>query len=74
MQKSPPPILPPGVILPLGILAVSTASILIRYAQNYAFSLTIAAFRLTLAALIIFPSVLLRHRRELRAVTWLDLR
>ncbi|MDZ7844217.1 MAG: DMT family transporter [Anaerolineales bacterium] len=74
MQKPDSPKLPPGVVLPVGILAVSTASILIRYAQMYASSLTIAAFRLTLAALIIFPYVLIRHRRELRAVDRKDLR
>lgn len=74
MQKPDSPKLPPGVVLPVGILAVSTASILIRYAQMYVSSLTIAAFRLTLAALIIFPYVLLRHRRELVAVNRSDLR
>ncbi len=74
MQKPDSPKLPPGVVLPVGILAVSTASILIRYAQMYASSLTIAAFRLTLAVLIIFPYVLIRHRRELGAVNRSDLR
>jgi drug/metabolite transporter (DMT)-like permease len=48
-----------------GILAVSTASIFIRFAQEYAPSLVIAAFRLTFASLIIAPLALSRHRDEL---------
>lgn len=60
-------------ILPLailgGILAVSTASIFIRYAQQDAPSLVIAAFRLSLASLILGPLALTRFRTELRALT-----
>jgi drug/metabolite transporter (DMT)-like permease len=48
-----------------GILAVSTASIFIRFAQEYAPSLVIAAFRLTFASLVIAPIALSRHRDEL---------
>ncbi len=68
MQKTSPPISPLAAI-PFGILAVSTSSIFIRYAQEYASSLSVAAFRLTFAALILSPLVLLRHREELRAIT-----
>jgi len=57
-----------GVLL-LGILAVSTASIFIRYAQPGAPSLTIAAGRLTLAALVLAPVALARHRPALARLT-----
>lgn len=49
---------------------MSTASLFIRYAQaEGAPSLVIAAFRLTLASLILLPIILLRHRTELRALS-----
>jgi drug/metabolite transporter (DMT)-like permease len=55
-------------------LAVSSASIFIRYAQaDGAPSLVIAAYRLTMAALILLPIVLWRHRDELRRLTRRDL-
>jgi drug/metabolite transporter (DMT)-like permease len=54
----------------LGILAVSTASLLIRYAQNDGVpSLVIAAYRLALASLVLAPFALWRHAAELRALT-----
>jgi drug/metabolite transporter (DMT)-like permease len=59
------PLIPPFLALPVGIAAVSTASILIRFAQEYASSLTVAAFRLGLAAVILSPFVLLRYRVEI---------
>ncbi|MBS1249996.1 MAG: putative cystine transporter YijE [Chloroflexi bacterium] len=68
MQKKPPPI-SPLIAIPFGILAVSTSSIFIRYAQAYASSLSVAAFRLSFAVLILSPLVLLRHRKELKALT-----
>jgi drug/metabolite transporter (DMT)-like permease len=56
--------------LGLGLCAVSTASIVIRYAQaDGAPSLIIAAWRLTLASLILLPVVLWCYRAELRALT-----
>jgi drug/metabolite transporter (DMT)-like permease len=61
------------LILPFAILgailAVSTASIFIRFAQREAPSLVIAAFRLTFASLILAPIALTRHRAELRRLT-----
>lgn len=64
---------PPRALLPfallLAILAVSTASIFIRFAQSEAPSLVIAAVRLTLASLILAPIALLRHRGELASLT-----
>jgi drug/metabolite transporter (DMT)-like permease len=64
----------PYLIVPLGILAVSTASLFIRFAQEYTSSITIAAFRLGLAALILLPYTMIRHRQELKSLTPTDLK
>ncbi len=56
-----------------GILAVSTASLLVRYAQADAPSLVIAAGRLGIATLVLAPLALARHRVALRALTRGDL-
>ncbi len=65
-NPSRPPI-PPALAIPFGILAVSTASIFIRYAQaDGAPSLVIAAFRLSIATLVLAPVALSRYRGELR--------
>jgi len=57
-------ILPFAIIV--AILAVSAASIFIRFAQNDGMpSLVIAALRLTFAALLLAPVALTQHRREL---------
>ncbi len=56
----------PALVLVIGISAVSTASIFIRYAQVEAPSLVIAAGRLTLASLILAPLAWYRYRSELR--------
>jgi len=59
----------PALAIPIGILAVSTSSIFIRYAQAEGVSsLVIAAWRLSLAALILAPIALLRYRDELRTL------
>ena len=50
------PALSPRLALAAGIAAVSSASIFIRYAQADAPSLTIAAYRLALATLILLPA------------------
>ena len=60
------PRIPPLLVIGFGILAVSTASIFIRYAQVYAPSLVIAAYRLAIATVILAPVALFRHRSELR--------
>ncbi len=52
-----------------GILAVSTAAIFIRYAQQDAPSLVIAAMRLSLASLLLAPVAWLRYRRDLHRLT-----
>jgi drug/metabolite transporter (DMT)-like permease len=62
------------LVLLLGIVAVSTASIFIRYAQPGASSLTIAAGRLLLATLALAPVALTRHRAELARLTGRELR
>jgi drug/metabolite transporter (DMT)-like permease len=51
------------------ILAVSTASIFIRFAQAEAPSLVIAALRLTFATILLAPLALGRHRQELRSLS-----
>lgn len=60
-------------VLPLAILmailAVSTASIFIRFAQAEAPSLVIAALRLTFATLLLAPIAWTRHRAELSRLT-----
>ena len=69
-QHRPP--LPPILVISIGILAVSTASIFIRFAQEDAPSIVIAAYRLTLASLVLGPVAWLHHRAELRALTRRD--
>jgi drug/metabolite transporter (DMT)-like permease len=58
-----------GVALLTAILAVSTASIFIRFAQADAPSLVIAALRLTCATLLLAPIALARHNDELQHLT-----
>ncbi len=56
--------------LGVGILAVSTASLFIRYAQAAGVpSLVIAAYRLTMASLVLLPLVVWRERAALRRLT-----
>jgi drug/metabolite transporter (DMT)-like permease len=61
------------IVLPFAlltaILAVSTASIFIRFAQADAPSLVIAALRLTCATLLLAPLALTSHLEELRDLT-----
>jgi drug/metabolite transporter (DMT)-like permease len=53
-------------VLVIGILAVSTSSIFIRFAQLEASSMTIAAYRLTIASLILAPITITRYRADLK--------
>jgi len=63
----------PVLVITVGILAVSTASIFIRFAQRDAPSLVIAAYRLTIAgAILVFP-MFLRHRNSLRSLSTREL-
>ena len=68
-ETAPPaaahPVLP-YVVLAAGVLLVSSASILIRFAQGMGVpSLSLAAWRLTLASVILTPFVMARSRHEL---------
>jgi drug/metabolite transporter (DMT)-like permease len=67
-----PPI-PPLLAICFAILAVSTASIFIRFAQPYTSSLAIATWRLVLATLGLAPFALLRHSAELSRLSRRDL-
>jgi drug/metabolite transporter (DMT)-like permease len=66
------PAFAPGLALLLGIVAVSSGSIFVRFAQADASSLAIAAYRLGLATLILLPIAWLRHRREIRGLKAAD--
>lgn len=55
----------PLLVLFIGILVVSTASVFIRLAQREASSIVIAAYRLTLSALILLPIALRGNRKDL---------
>lgn len=74
-SSNPPAVKPArvGLALAIAILAVSTASIFIRFAQAEAPSLVIAALRISIATLALAPLALGRHRDELRALTRGDL-
>jgi len=54
----------------IGVLAVSTASLFIRFAQAEASALAIAGFRMTLATLFLMPLVFVRCRPELGKLNW----
>jgi len=57
-----------GIVLAVGIIAVSTASIFIRYAQSEAPSLVIATYRLVIASLVLMPVAWQSRRAELRSL------
>ncbi len=68
MNQRPQLLLPFAILI--AILAVSTASIFIRFAQiDGAPSLVIAALRLTFATIILTPVALVKHREELKHFT-----
>jgi drug/metabolite transporter (DMT)-like permease len=62
------PIYLPFAII-IAIVSVSTASLFIKFAQQEAPSLAIAALRLTFASLLLAPYAMIRHKDELRALT-----
>ena len=57
------------IAIVIAIIAVSTASIFVRFAQLEAPSLVIAALRLGFAVLAIAPFAIIRYRRELLRLT-----
>jgi drug/metabolite transporter (DMT)-like permease len=71
MTNKPEKISLPLAIL-VAILAISTASIFVRFAQQEVPSLTIAALRLVIASLILAPIALVRYRKELSSLTHRD--
>lgn len=65
----------PYAALVMGLFAVSTAAIFIRFAQaDNAPSLVLSAARLCVASLVLTPFVLRRHRAELKTVSLSDIR
>lgn len=62
MKRAP---IPPIFVLIFGILAVSTGSIFVRFAQQYVPSLVIAAWRLIIATIVLAPIAIIRYRSEL---------
>ena len=68
-EKSSPPKYLPFLVLGIGLIAISFGAILARFAQGFGLpSLTIAALRLGLAALIITPIALWQSRRALASI------
>ncbi len=60
--------------LVVGVLAVSCASLFVRFAQADGMAtLAIAAWRLTFASTVLLPYAWVTRRQELRAVTWSEL-
>ena len=53
------------LVLLVGVLSISTAAILIRYAQSEADSLVIAAARMLLSVVPLIPVAFLRYRKQL---------
>ena len=71
--SSPRPIISPALVLLLGLTAMSAASIFVRQARSAgAPSLIIAAYRLTLAAALLAPYTLVRHRSDLARLSRRD--
>ena len=58
--------------LAVAVASASFASILIRWAQPLAPSLVIAAYRLSIAALLLWPILLIRARRHPVHLRWAD--
>ena len=59
-----------GWVLMLGVVGISMSAILVRYSQ--APSVVTAVYRLGWTLLLLLPTLLLRHRAELRRVTGRD--
>jgi drug/metabolite transporter (DMT)-like permease len=68
MDSSKKPRISPFLAILVGILAVSTASIFIRFAQQEASSIVIAAWRLTVASIILIPVAATTRKRELTSL------
>ncbi|HEX7555312.1 MAG TPA: DMT family transporter [Leptolinea sp.] len=55
----------PTLVITIGIIAVSSAALFIRFAQKEMPSLVIAAYRLGFASILMTPWVLRQHRNEI---------
>ncbi len=73
MPASDRPAARPLLGIALGLVVVSTASIAIRYAQVYAPSIVIAAWRLGASAVVVIPILLAREPGSLRRLSRADL-
>ncbi len=62
------PIFPPYLGVTIGIFAVSSASIFIKFAQLEVASIVIAAYRLGLATLLLAPLIIVRHKGKIKAL------
>ncbi|MCA9932880.1 MAG: DMT family transporter [Ardenticatenaceae bacterium] len=73
MIVSDKPRIPPLLVLFIGVLGISSGSILVRLSQGQAVpSLVIAAWRLTFASLVLLPLAISRRRDELAKMTRSD--
>jgi len=59
-------------VFSIGILAISSSSILIRFSQSNAQSIVIASYRMLVASIILFPYILLKKRHEFRLINRQD--
>ena len=73
MDASKKPNFPAQLVLLLGIFAVASASLLIRFAQSEVSSLVIAAYRMGLSGLILIPFTIPRHTAEIKGLSRRDL-
>ena len=70
MDNDTSPRFPPMLVLILGVVGISSGSILVRLAQGQDMpSIVIAAWRLGLASAVLLPMALTRRRAELRQMT-----
>ena len=71
MENTEKPVKPyqPVAATALGIVFVSTASIFIRFAQEEASSIVIAAGRLLVASLVLVPIALIRFQEQFKSLT-----
>lgn len=69
MKTQPATKISPHLVLLIGIFAVASASLLIRFAQREVPSLVIAAYRMALSGLILVPMALPGHNAELRKLS-----
>jgi len=74
LHQNPKPPVPPLLILVIGMIAASTAGVLIRFAQREADSLVISAVRLMIAVLVLSPLALFRYRKEMGRLRGEDLK